>query len=71
MNTKQCRELRKAIIERYPPFKEMERLEKSKLTPQEEIALKDLKTKFKKVYKEAKRQYKKTPHNARSVVEIK
>ena len=70
MNTKQCRELRKAIIAKYPPFEEIARLKSKNLTPQEKIALDDLETKFKKVYKEAKRQYKNTVGD-QNVIEIK
>lgn len=70
MNVRQCRELRKAIIAHYPPFQEIERLEKANLTPQEKIALADLKAKFKKVYKKAKRQYKNTPVVDRNIINI-
>ena len=70
MNVKQCKELKKAIVEQYPQFQEMKRLEKANLTAPEKIALEDLQKKFKRVYKEAKRQYKKTSHNERNVVNI-
>jgi hypothetical protein len=72
MNSRQCKELRKVIIEKVPQFKDIEKMEKiNNLTPQEKIVLNNLKSQFKKLYKEAKKQYEKTPHNERQVVYIK
>jgi len=66
MNIRQCKELKKAIVEKFPQFANYKQLKNSN-----DFKAKELYEQFRKIYQKAKEQYEATPENKRSVVIIK
>jgi len=63
MNEKQCREMRKAIVEKFPQFKNYN---KSSKDPKD----REIYAKFKRVCKEAKKQFNNTSRNKRQIITV-
>jgi len=66
MNVRQCKELKKAIIEKFPQFANYKQLKSST-----DFKAKELYEQFRKIYQKAKEQYEATPTDKRGVVVIK
>lgn len=65
MNEKQCKELRKAIVEKFPHFKNYSKFKSSSEAKEREVYFQ-----FRKVYQKAKIQFKNTLRDKKQVITI-